>query len=310
MKIHGDAGWQSFPTYLPTTVPRILNLLAERGLTITFFVVGQDAALDGNAAALAAIAAAGHEIGNHSFSHEPWFHLYDAQRCEDEIGHAEECIERVTGQRPLGFRGPGFSCSDALISVLLRRGYLYDASSFPTFLGPLARLYYFLHMSALDKKERERRKRLFGTLRDGFATLRPHLRRSGTLELVEVPVTTMPYCKLPFHASYILYLSTFSRTLALSYFRFALAACRTAGIQPSLLLHPLDFLGCDDVSSLSFFPAMSLPGEHKVALMGELLDLFSREFTVLTMRQHASLARTHLSPSAAGEAIPYQQARQ
>ena len=76
MKIHGDAGWEEFPSYLNIMVPRALDLLETHNLTITFFIVGQDAALEKNQGAIRSIAAAGHEIGNHSFHHESWLHLY------------------------------------------------------------------------------------------------------------------------------------------------------------------------------------------------------------------------------------------
>jgi len=46
MKTHGDAGWENFPSYLDTVVPRALRFLRERDLQITFFIVGQDAALE------------------------------------------------------------------------------------------------------------------------------------------------------------------------------------------------------------------------------------------------------------------------
>src|SRR5215510_12789490 len=82
MRTHGNPGWESFPSFLDIVVPRILSFLQEQRLTITIFIVGQDAALAKNRAALAAIAAAGHEIGNHSFHHEPWLHLYSAQQIE------------------------------------------------------------------------------------------------------------------------------------------------------------------------------------------------------------------------------------
>ena len=45
MKIHGDDGWESFPSYLDVLAPRALDVLARHQLRITFFVVGQDAAL-------------------------------------------------------------------------------------------------------------------------------------------------------------------------------------------------------------------------------------------------------------------------
>ena len=89
LKTHGDAGWERFPSYLDVVVPRILRLCDELRLKITVFVVGQDAALSKNHRALASIAAAGHEIGNHSFHHEPWLHLYDRAGLVAEIDAAE-----------------------------------------------------------------------------------------------------------------------------------------------------------------------------------------------------------------------------
>ena len=97
LKTHGDAGWESYPSYLDRVVPRVLDVLAARRLTITFFVVGQDAALEANRTALRSIADAGHEIGNHSFRHEPWLHLYCPQELADELDRAEEADRRGDG---------------------------------------------------------------------------------------------------------------------------------------------------------------------------------------------------------------------
>src|SRR5262245_42799707 len=80
LKTHGDSSWEALPSYLDTLVPRVLDFLARRNLSITFFVVGLDAREDKNHRALSELARAGHEIGNHSFSHEPWFHLYQTER--------------------------------------------------------------------------------------------------------------------------------------------------------------------------------------------------------------------------------------
>jgi peptidoglycan-N-acetylglucosamine deacetylase len=285
MKIHGDPGWESFPSYLDVLVPRVLELLVQRGLHITFFVVGQDAALEKNHRALQAIAARGHEIANHSFSHEPWLHLYSCQRIQEEIESAEEQITEVTGQRPVGFRGPGFSFSEAALKVLEQRGYLYDASTFPTYFGPLARCYYFLR-SNLNKEDQKNRGSLFGSFADGLRPLKPY-RWHGRNGLLEIPVTTMPILRAPIHLSYILFLSTFSAVLALRYIRTALALCRLTGVSPSLLLHPLDFLGEDDQIGLEFFPAMRLRRDAKLQLVAEVLRIYCNEFHVVTLRQHA-----------------------
>jgi peptidoglycan/xylan/chitin deacetylase (PgdA/CDA1 family) len=139
MKTHGDPGWSTFPSYLDIVVPRFLDLLSDLRLQITVFVVGQDAALSYNRASLAEISRAGHEIGNHSFHHEPWLHRRSDAEIDEELERAEESIALATGHRPLGFRGPGFAKSAAIFNILARRGYLYDASTLPTFIGPLAR---------------------------------------------------------------------------------------------------------------------------------------------------------------------------
>src|SRR5207249_7487452 len=131
--------------------------------------------------------------------------------------------------------------SPATLRVLAERRYLYDASSLPTFIGPLARMYYFM-VSSLTKEELKKRDALFGSVKDGFRPIKPHLIRTDGGELVEIPVTTMPLFRMPIHFSYILYLSGFSRTAAMSYFRLALTLCRITNVRPSLLLHPLDFL--------------------------------------------------------------------
>ena len=240
------------------------------------------------------IGAAGHEIGNHSFHHEPWLHLYPETEIEAELAQAEEAIERVTGQRPKGFRGPGFIFSNEILRVLLRRGYEYDASTFPTYLGPLARAYYFMTTN-LTKEQKEERKELFGRLSEGFRPIKPYRWQLDDKTLLEIPVTTMPLFKVPIHVSYILYLSLFSTTLALLYFRMALKLCRITKTEPSVLLHPLDFLGGDDMSDLSFFPAMRIMSEKKLEIVSDILRLLEEHYTVVSLKEYAGIVSARAS---------------
>ena len=287
MKTHGDAGWETFPTYLDTVVPRALQFLKERDLRITFFIVGQDAALDKNAEAIGQIAAAGHEIGNHSFRHEPWLHLYSKQELIEEFQKTEDALERVTGQITKGFRGPGYSLSPTVLEVLAERNYEYDCSTLPTYIAPIARAYYFFKSPEMSVEEKEKRKKLFGKFSDGFQSLKPYRWQIGEKSLVEIPVTTLPIFKTPIHASYVIYLSTFSKSLAKAYWKTAVEMCRMSGTQLSLLLHPLDFLSGEDAPELKFFPAMNLPIERKLEFVGEILETFSGKFEIVNMRRHA-----------------------
>ena len=109
MRTHGDPGWEKYPSYLDEFIHVALPVLHRWSLQPTSFVVGQDVALQKNEAAFQAIAEEGYEIGNHSFSHQPWFHRYDRERIESEIGKTVQLIQRVTGTKPMGFRGPRYS---------------------------------------------------------------------------------------------------------------------------------------------------------------------------------------------------------
>ena len=287
MKTHGDPGWESRPSYLDVFLPPVLDALDRLGLRITFFIVGVDAARPENAAALRTVTARGHEVGNHSFEHEPWLHRYPRERLEREIADAEEAIAAATGQRPVGFRGPGFSWSADLFEILVDRGYRFDASTLPTFLGPLARAYYFW-TARLSPEERAERAALFGTVRDG---LRPNKayrwKLRGERRLLEIPVTTFPGIRTPFHLSYLLYLSRVSEPLMLAYLGSAATACRVTGTQPSFLLHPLDLLGGDQAPALAFFPGMDLTGERKRELFHRVLTRLGRSFRLVNMSTHA-----------------------
>jgi peptidoglycan/xylan/chitin deacetylase (PgdA/CDA1 family) len=297
LKTHGDAGWDQYPSYLGVVVPRVLQFLADRNLTITWFIVGKDAEAAEDQPVLRSIADAGHEVGNHSFHHEPWLHLYSEAEIEAELARTEDAIEASTGVRPDMFRGPGFSHSPTLLNVLARRGYRFDASTFPTFLGPLARLYYFATAKGLTAEEKAKRKKLFGKLTDGFGRLRPYHWHTPSGPLLEIPVTTMPLFKVPIHLSYLLYLHGFSPWLARTYWRFALSLCRVFRVEPSILLHPLDFMGGDDTDRLSFFPAMRRPSGEKLAAAGEFFDILTDSFRCVPMGEHAAAIAARQLPT-------------
>ena len=283
MKTHGDLGWESFPSYLDTFIPLVLNLLDPLNLKITFFIVGQDATLKKNEAALKLITEQGHEVGNHSFYHEPWLHLLSKDKIKNEVTATHDQIYRVTGQKPLGFRGPGFSWSPSLLEVLSENGYIYDTSSLPTYLGPVARMYYFWTAN-LTREKKDQRKRLFGNFRDGLKPVKPYLwHLSAGKHLLEIPVTTIPIIKSPFHLSYLLYLSRFSNLLMVFYLNLAISFCKLSDITPCYLLHPLDLIGGDKFKELSFFPGMDLGFERKTNIFTKVINQLRKHFHLVNM---------------------------
>jgi peptidoglycan-N-acetylglucosamine deacetylase len=286
----GDPDWERRRSYMPALMPPLLDLFDEHSCRVTFFVIGADAAVSKNVPWLRMITERGHEVGNHSFNHECWMQRYPRDEINSEIGRAEEAIVAATGERPVGYRGPAFSWSPTLLEVLAERGYLYDASTLPTYLGPLARA-YFLATAGLSAEQRRRHRDLFGSFRDGMRPVHTYRWRlaSGRV-LLEIPVTTIPVVKTPFHMSYLIYLSQFSRGLMRTYLRTALALCLRTGVNPSFLLHPLDILGREDAPELAFFPGMDLPVAHKRAVVREVIDTLAAHFTLVTMSSHAEQA--------------------
>lgn len=280
MMVHGDDGWQSYPSYLDIVVPRALQTLRAHAMRITFFIVGRDAEIGSNRDALAQIASDGHEIGNHSFHHIPWLHKRSRAEINDELARAEEAIESATGRRTVGFRGPGYTRSPQILEVLASRGYAYDASPLSTWIGPFARAYY-LRTAQLGSGEGADRDELFGSFRDGWGPNRAFQTRTNSGGIAVVPVTTMPLLRVPIHASYVLYLRAISAALARAYIRFALSLCRLTRTEPSFLLHPLDFIGGDEAPELQFFPGMQLAGEAKRETINDILSLLGKQFNIM-----------------------------
>jgi hypothetical protein len=287
MKVHGDQGWDLYPSYLDVVVPVALDIFDELNIKITFFIVGQDAIFEKNHNVLRSIALKGHEIGNHSFHHESWLKTYSKEKIENEIIFAEEAILKATGLRPDCFRGPGFSWSNDLLEVLQKRNYIFDASILPTYISPLMRMYYFWK-SSLSKKEREKRHELFGSFKEGFLPVKAFMWSLGnSKKLLEIPVTTMPIFKIPFHLSYLIYISSFSILLMKAYLKLSVLLCKMTKTQPSILLHPLDLLSGDKVPELAFFPGMKMSSEKKIRIFKYVVEILKKDFTLLPMVEFA-----------------------
>ncbi len=288
MKNNGAEGWEGYPSYLDIFVPYILELLRELNLKLTFFIVGQDAAVELNQKYIRMIADAGHEIANHSFKHETFLHLYTREELEDEIEKSHAIIKSVSGQEPKGFRGPGFTWNETLLEVLEEKGYIYDSSTFPTIIGPLARMYYF-KTSNLTEEQKKERKELFGKFSDGFMKLKPYFwKLKNKRKLLEMPVTTMPLFRVPIHLTYLVYLSGFSKQLMFFYLKCAVYLCKLTRTPLNFLIHPTDLLGGDMITGMEFFPGMNVPSHTKSAIFKKVIKIFAKHFTLVTMEEHAA----------------------
>ncbi len=112
-------------------LPRLCELAGSLAVPLTLFAVGEDLLRPSSGESLKDAVRAGHGVGNHSLSH-----LYDlTRRCRaeitEEIDRGADAIEAASGERPRGFRAPGYTITDEVFDVLRELGYRYDSSVFP-----------------------------------------------------------------------------------------------------------------------------------------------------------------------------------
>ncbi len=95
----------------PKLTPRLLDMLKERGLKATFFLIGQNAAA--NPEIVQRIVAEGHELGNHSWDHKA-LNKMGADGVKMEIVQTNEAIQQAVGIKPVIMRPPYGATSPAI----------------------------------------------------------------------------------------------------------------------------------------------------------------------------------------------------
>ncbi len=98
---------------------RVLDILDDKDVTATFFLIGRHVrALP----ALAKRAAERHEIGNHTWSH-PNMGLYHAPNALDQLDRADQAITDAIGRPPTLFRPPYGALSGATMMIATSKDY-------------------------------------------------------------------------------------------------------------------------------------------------------------------------------------------
>jgi peptidoglycan/xylan/chitin deacetylase (PgdA/CDA1 family) len=100
-------------------------MLERTGVRGSFFVPGLTA--DRYPGTVEAILAAGHELGHHGYSHVPYHALSDDEQRRD-VERAVASLERVSGQRPEGFRAPWWELTNSTPALLAELGFSWDSS--------------------------------------------------------------------------------------------------------------------------------------------------------------------------------------
>ncbi|MEW5986004.1 MAG: XrtA system polysaccharide deacetylase [Chloroflexota bacterium] len=123
--------WSSYEDRIVHSTTKVLKLLRDTGARATFFVLGYVA--ETHPELVAQIRDEGHEVASHGQHHEFVYKL-TPETFRADLERSGAAIEKVTGERPLGYRAPFFSITKEswwALDVLTELGYRYDSSIYP-----------------------------------------------------------------------------------------------------------------------------------------------------------------------------------
>ena len=265
-----------------------LRGMADAGrFPLTLFVIGSDVGRTAARDGLRAAVRDGHEMANHSLDHR-----YDLVRLgkgeiRRQIAGGADAIEQATGERPVGFRAPGYTITDEVFEVLDELDVAYDASVFP------CPAYYAAKTAAIGAIALRGRKSrsIVDTPNVLRAPMRPYRvgrpywkRGDGVLE---IPVQVTRGLRLPFIGT--------SVTLAGPSRARLLAKMCIGEPLVNLELHGIDVLdAADGLEALRpHQPDVRVDAKRKIdAILAAVEELRRAGYTFVTMREAAAVFAT------------------
>ena len=123
--------WETQESRVERNTQVILDILEERGVTATMFVLGWVA--ERKKDLVKRIVNSGHELASHGYGHE-LITTQSPQSFREDVRRARGILEDIGGKRVLGYRAPTFSIikeTEWALPILAEEGYHYDSSIVP-----------------------------------------------------------------------------------------------------------------------------------------------------------------------------------
>jgi hypothetical protein len=251
-------------------LPRILDLFDLSAVKATFFVIGRDMKNPENVSILKEVLKRGHEIGNHTMNHILPFTALTPFKKKEEILSMQRIAQDKLGIRVKGFRAPGWGVDKETLGILEDEGYVYDSSMHPTCLMPLMNLLVILVSFGKSRLLK---------MRDCFNWFIPLSRFTAGKTLVEIPITVMPYLRLPFYG-------TFHLTCGKRMFDMGYRLLRRPGMSINYEMHASDILDekKDNLGALfRRLPGFGIPLNKKKSLFNYMLGTLKENFEFSTL---------------------------
>lgn len=270
-----------------SAVPRFLDLFGVYGIKATFFVVGKDLLSDSKVKLLKRAVKEGHEIANHTMNHAEGFSYLSFKKKKREIEDAERIIQDKLGVETKGFRTPSNDVDLNVLKILEDKGYAYDSSLLPTYYGPLLKKLKFASLKI------PRKDHYLGRFIYGLSPLSPYhpsyeaIWRKGKMRIIEVPITTMPWLRFPFHPSFTF--AAYHLGLGCSLFRLGYALLSLTKLPLNFVFHTNELSEPIYEKKIKRQFGLNLPLETKLKICNDILRTISHDFNIISTLEYSSI---------------------
>lgn len=282
--IHGrPLRWEDEPDPAYTVgVRRLLDLLADRDINATLFVIGRDVEKHAQSALLRSATALGHELASHSYSHD--YALRDLSRAAIalDLDRADQALADL-GVDNVGFRTPGYNVDRKIIDICNERGYLYDSSVFacPPYWLAKAAVMGWMRVSGRTSGSSMTRIETLAAPVTPYRTSRDSFWKRGD-GIWEVPMCVVPGVRFPVIGTSLHVMKERGFDLAYPVIR------QTYRQLLNLEFHAIDFMDSHDPGTVDLVdvqPDLRVPWAQKRTLYEHVFDRLGEDYQFGTMRE-------------------------
>lgn len=274
-----------------TAMPRLLDILDKYNVKATFFVIGEDILKANNKQMIKKLSINGHEIANHSFTHNRNFSALDYKEKFREIYQSTDILTQTIGRPVVGFRAPAYKIDKETLTILEQLGYKYDSSIFPSWLLILMKL------DALLVGRGRERLTSSGHLKFIFAPARPYfpslnsMIKEGKSGILEIPISVDPLLRMPFY-------SLFNLLVGMRVFRLLLRLNRASNNPLVYIIHVTelaDFSRDDLDARLLRYPGMKKEFNTRYSFFEKAISMLSEDYNLMPLDKLAQLLSAKMS---------------
>ncbi len=228
-------------------IEKLFFLLDKYDSNATFFVVSEIAME--NPEVVEKLVESGHEIASHSKKH-----LIRGEEGVKKSKNSKRILEKVSGQKILGYRAPGLQAEEEFIRELGEIGFEYDSSLIPSIRIPGWYSGKFIKKNVVRRMKGYRKGKIF-----------------------EIPPSVNPYFRIPIS-------SFFFRLFPFKYIEWSINSLLRRNVKPIIYLHPWEFVNLSSLKEVPWRTRIGT-GNKLVDKVEKLLSKSYQSKTILEIYQ-------------------------